>query len=55
MKAKYPWLLPSSHPLYHPYYGFSRVMTSSATNRALAAWARRFAKDLAAFDAGKAA
>lgn len=50
---KYPWLLPSDHPLYHPFYGFARPMTGRDYRRALAALSRRFARDLAAYGGAK--
>lgn len=52
--ARYPWLLPADHPLYRPFLGFARPMSSSAQRRALAAIARAFARDLAAYRAGLA-
>lgn len=47
---RYPWLLPTEHPLYRPFLGFSRPMDSKASRRALAAVARSFARELAAFE-----
>jgi len=52
-RARYPWLLPADHPLYHPFYGFNRPMTGKAYRNALAAFARRFARELAAYEAAK--
>lgn len=51
--ARYPWLLPSEHPLYRPFLGFSRPMDRKAYARALAAVARSFARELAAFEAAR--
>lgn len=50
---RYPWLLPSDHPLYRPFYGFARPMTGRDYRRALAALSRTFVRDLAAYDARK--
>ena len=54
MSARYPWHLPSDHPLYHPFYGFNRPMTRAQYRSALAAWARRFKRELAEYESGRA-
>ena len=51
MKARYPWLLPSDHPLYRPFLGFSRPMGAAEQRRAMAALARRLARELARWEA----
>lgn len=46
--VRYPWLLPTDDPDYHPFYGFHRPMGSREYSRALSALSRRFMRARAA-------
>lgn len=49
--VRYPWLLPSSHPLYRPWLGFSRLgMSRSQERNAFARIARQFARELREYE-----